>query len=119
VSNNKIWHASLLIALLAVTAAVGHPHSRLSGATACDCQSLSQAVDARASDTASATTIDVAKTTVTRIPSRSKTSGDRITGTNGLVIPPLLWRPALERPTALIHIDRDRSEHAGRAPPTL
>ena len=117
--SNRIGHASLFIALLAVAASFGHQHSLLFAAHAYDCLSLSEAPEARASVHAAAASIDLAKTAVTRSAFGSKASGDRLTGTNGLLIPPLQWQPALERRTTLLHIHHDRSGHAGRAPPTV
>jgi hypothetical protein len=111
--GKRIWHASLLLALLAVAASFGHQHSRLTAAAAYD----GQAVNAGASDLLSAANIGVAKTAITRIPSRSKTSGDRITGAKGPLLPPLAWRYAVECATTVRHLDQGRSRHSGRAPP--
>lgn len=115
--SNKMLRASLLIALLALVASLSYQHSSAFAATAHNCLSGSQTAEACTSHPSSAISIKAVKPTLARTIARSKTSGDRITGSDGLAIPPLQWQSSLERPTALLHIDRDRAGHAGRAPP--
>ena len=113
-----MWHASLLIAVLALFASFGDGQSPEFASTAHDCVSLTQTAETHVPHPATARSIEVTKTTLTRTIVRIKTTGDRAARTIGLGVPSLHWQPALERPTALLHIDHDRSGHSGRAPPT-
>jgi hypothetical protein len=115
--SNRNLHATVATALLALAVALGYQHSPPFAGPACDCLSVSQAADARASDPAPTARVDVLRNAVKRTASRSKASGNHITETSGLLMPSASWQPRVEEPDDLRRVDHNASGHSGRAPP--
>lgn len=114
--GGRPFYTSGLIAILVLVAWFGSPDPRLCAA-APDCSPVSQSLEPRTSEPASAAAIDIGKLVLKSATSRAQSATDRIGGSRILLTPSLHSQPRGGTADALLRVERRRSVRAGRSPP--